>query len=130
MKKSLIDECLRIAIAKNTPDHHPEWGHFHHFCFIIQENKILEWATNRAANPGPHFGYRSEGKIHAEPNAYRKAKGLLKSSKPFFAVNIRLNRRSQPMLSAPCRCCYEFLKQFGCARVSFTTTAGWAEIKL
>lgn len=129
MKKKLLDECLRIALKKNTPHHHPEWGYFHHFCFIVQGNKIIEWSTNRRAKPGPHFGYRSEGKIHAETDAYRKAKGLLVSSDPFIAINIRLNRQSETKLSAPCKCCYNFLKQLGCSKIWFTTDAGWAEIK-
>lgn len=121
MKSSILQECIRIAQKHNTPESHPEWGKFHHFSFIVQDNKIVEWATNKAHTPLTRFGYPAGSKLHAETEAYRKAKGLLNPRKSWECVNVRLLRDNTPRLSAPCSCCYNFLDILGCKKVYFTT---------
>lgn len=122
---------MQIAIEKNTPDSHPQWGHYHHISFIVQGNKILEYGFNRSGEPIPGFGYNKDfGKIHSETDAYRKAKGLLDTSKHFDVVNIRLNKASFFKLSKPCRCCYHFLSAVGCRNVYFSTEKGFKKMKV
>lgn len=130
MKKTVLRECERIAVSKN--ELHPEWGvGYHHFSFIIQNNKIIEMGMNRAGPPLVEFGYNEKfGKIHAETDAYRKARGILDLSRTFEVVNIRLNKRGLLRLSKPCGCCYEFLFVMGCKAVFFSTEIGFAKMAL
>jgi hypothetical protein len=93
----------------------------------------VEWGTNTAEIPPRHFGYHArihsgkEAKSHAEFNAYYKARGLLDHSKSFECINIRLNHKAQPKISAPCTCCTNFLMSLGCKTCFFTTNGGWAK---
>ena len=130
MKTSIINQCLTIARKNNTPDRHPEFDNFSHFAFIIQDNKIIEWATNKKAEPLILKGYTEAMKRHAEPEAYRKAKGILDKDRHFECLNIRLNKQSQLKLSKPCQCCYRFLSALNCSKVYFSTEVGIAEIRL
>jgi hypothetical protein len=133
MKTALLNEALRIA---NRSLHtHPEYDHYCHWAFIIQNNSLVEYGTNDSGIPPIHLGYNervswSNAKRHAEFNAYRRAKGLLIPNKSFECINVRLNRNNQIKLSAPCSCCGNFLKDSGCSHVHFTTDFGWAKIKL
>ena len=133
MKNSLIRESLRIAREKLP--RHPERMHWPHFSFIIQNNKIIEWKTNNNAEPARHLGYHTQlengmAKTHAELNAYRAAKGLLNQNKPFETINIRLNRQGEIRLSAPCKCCFTFLKTMGCSQCWFSTDVGMAKVRM
>lgn len=129
-KKTILRECLRIAREKNK--FNLEQSFLHH-TFIIQHNKIIEYAVNRTHVPPVHFGYARKisgalPKLHAEVSAYRRAKALIKGA--FVCVNIRLNRAGKLKLSAPCECCARLLAAFGCRHVWFTTDAGWAQMRL
>ena len=128
VKKSILRQCLRISRQKNNPKLHPEFGKFHHFSFVIQNNKILEWGTNKTGDPLTKFGYPEYGKMHSENSAYFKAKGILDHSKPWEMVNIRLNKRNEIRVSKPCKCCSSYLRILGCKMVWFTTEAGWAKV--
>lgn len=128
MKKRLLKECLRLAIAKNTPELHPQFGNYHHFCFVIQNNKIIEYGTNMPGTPPKFAGYAGVCKIHAEFMAFKRAKGLLNKDYNFEAVNIRLNKQNELRMSSPCKCCYSFLTAEGCNKIWFTTNYGWAQI--
>lgn len=127
MKRSILKECLRIAVRKN--DTHPEYGNYQHFAFVIQSNKIVEWATNM---PGPAeavFGFSpTRHKIHAESAAYKRARGILDKADRFEVVNVRLNRRNETRISAPCACCSRLLQAVGCSKIWFTTDVGWATL--
>lgn len=133
MKKKILNDVIRLAI-KELPTH-PEYNHYCHWSFIIQNNKIVEWSTNDNGIPPIHLGYNSridcsEPKRHAEFNAWRKAKGILIQNKSFECINIRLNRLGEIKFSAPCICCSNFLKALGCNKVYFTTDLGWAKVNL
>jgi hypothetical protein len=129
MRKKIIKQCLHLARAKNNPESHPEYNNFHHFSFIVQNNKILEMGFNRKGPPLEGFGYSKEfGKIHSENDVYRKTKGIIDHSKPFDIVNIRLNKRGQLRLSKPCSCCANFLRVVGCRHVYFSTNDGFAKV--
>jgi hypothetical protein len=131
MKKSLIRECVRIAREKNNPDTHPEWGNCHHFTFVIQRGKIVEYGMNRAGPPPVGLGYNTEfGKIHSEIDAMRKAKGILDPNSPVDIVNIRLNKQSELRLSKPCRCCAGFLELLDVRYVHFSTDIGFARLRI
>lgn len=130
MKRSIFQQCLKIAQDHNTPELHPEWGCYHHFSFIIQNNQIIEWATNTRAEPQTYLGYSIYSKIHSEPRAYRRAKGLLNKGQDFDIINIRLSKKNQLRLSRPCPCCFNFLKGLGVKRIWFTTEFGFARIMI
>ena len=124
MKSSLLKKCLEIARDNNTPIKHPQWGCYHHFSFIIQEGKIIDWGTNRKASPLTFLGYLPHAKIHSETDAYFKAKGIMIKGASFEIVNIRLNKMSKIMNSEPCKCCFTFLNNMGCKKAWFTTKIG------
>jgi hypothetical protein len=128
MKRNIFQQCLKLAIDHNTPELHPEWGCYHHFSFIIQENKIVEWATNTRANSLTYFGYSPHCKIHSETQAYKRAKGILKKNRSFDIINIRLNKFNKIKMSKPCGCCTNFLKGLGVKRIWFTTEFGFAKL--
>jgi len=126
MRKKILKQCLRISHEKNQPDSHPEYGNYHHFSFIIQNNKIIEYGFNR---PGqPLNGYPEFGKIHSENDAYRKARGILCSQKPFDIVNIRLSKSGILRMAKPCACCNNFLSVVGCRNIYFSTDNGFARL--
>ena len=134
MRKSILRDCIRIAKEKNRPDVHPEWGNFHHYSFIIQNNKIIEMGTNRDIHIGAmrHLGYSDTSKIHSEVDAYNKAKGHpdFDKNSSFEVVNIRLNRTNEIRLSKPCSCCFNFLNSLGAKSCHFTTEVGFAKLAL
>jgi hypothetical protein len=98
-----------------------------HFSFIIQRNKIIEWSPNRAASPLVARGFADTAKLHAETEAWRRAKGLLDKTKDFECVNVRV-KNGRLKMSAPCLCCAEFLRSCGCSAVWFSTEAGFARL--
>lgn len=127
MKRTILRECIRRAREINE---HRSLT-FRHYSFVIQNNAIVEMGQNVSrASPLIQFGYPETSGIHAEANAYRKAKGLLDHNKPWEMVNIRLNRTGNLKLSKPCQCCYNFLQINGCRFVYFSTDAGFARIKI
>lgn len=127
MKRSLLQEALRIAVRKNTPETHEEWENYIHFTFVVQRNKIVEWGTNRSGRASIMHGFDPvRHKIHSEIDAFGKARGLLNKNEPFEVINVRLNRSNDTRLSAPCKCCTAFLNSIGCRKTWFTTDAGWA----
>jgi len=128
MRKRILKECLRIARSKCNPESHPEYYNYIHFSFIIQNNKIIEYGFNRPGPPLDGFGYPDFGKIHSENDAYRKARGILDSQKPFDIINIRLNKGGDLRVSKPCSCCHSFLKVVGCRNVYFSTECGFAKM--
>jgi len=121
MKKKLLAECLNIAIKNNTPLKHPQWDCYKHFSFIIQNNKIIEWGTNRQGSAMIYLGYAPYQKIHSEVDAYFKARGIMDRNKPFEVINIRLNKTSHLKVSNPCKCCLAFLNHLGCKRIWYST---------
>lgn len=123
MKRKVLNECLRISIKNNTPDH-PEWDSYHHFSFLIQKNKIVCFGTNRAASALTNLGFDDYTKMHSEVDVCRKAKGIMDKGSDFEIVNVRLTKRNHIKTSHPCKCCYAFLKHLGCKRIWFTTRVG------
>lgn len=126
----VVDQCLVMSIHNNTPTKHVEWGKYHHFSFVIQNRKIVEWATNRTASPLRLYGYPSYGKLHSESEAYRRVRGLLDRLKPFDLVNIRLSKKNILRMSKPCKCCIRFLQTVGCRSVTYSTNLGFGRIRL
>lgn len=123
MKPKILKECTEIALANNNPSH-DQWDCYKHYSFIVQENKIVSWGTNKRGSPLTFLGYQPHQKIHVETVAYFKADRLLKKNIPFEVVNIRLGKNNMIKISAPCKCCSNFLKNLGCKRIWFTTTNG------
>ena len=137
MKKNILRDCLRIARDKNTPVLHPEWGNFMHYSFIIQSNKIIEMGMNRSVSGNYHktimcMGYHDKSKLHAELDAYFKAKGHpdFDFSKKFECVNIRLNKFSEIKNSTPCDVCARNLLLFGCGDIYFTDDFSFHKVRL
>ena len=96
MKKSILKTCIQMAISKNNPESHPEWGNFHHFSFIVQAGKILSMGFNRQVTDAP-LGYKEYNKLHSEWDVYRRAKGIINRTKGFDVVK----RLRYPIVSQP-----------------------------
>ena len=116
MKRKILQACLDIAMRRLA--NHPE--NYCHFTFIVQDNRIVAFGTNRCGHPLTFLGYESHTKMHSEVDAYFKAKGIMKKE-PFEAVNIRLTKTGAIRNSRPCKCCFAFLSGSRCKRVWFTT---------
>lgn len=134
MNKKTIRRCIKFALSK--VEDHPYYiilkgkkkrSKFLHFAFIIQGNTIVSWGWNHAGEAPEGYGYFGTT-IHAEVDAYQKAKDKL--SGKFEVFNIRFNKRNEMNLSMPCSCCTEFLRVCGCKVAYFTTGNGVASIKL
>ena len=124
MKRKLLKVCLDIALRNNTPIKHPQWSDYHHFSFIIQRNKLVEWGTNRFSDPLTFLGYFPYSQMHSEIDAYFKARGIMARDLTFEVVNVRLTKTHLVRGSSPCKCCFAFLKNMGCKKVWFTTEVG------
>lgn len=129
MKKSIFQEALKIARSKLK--NHPQFDCYPHYTFVIQDNKILEWATNACHEPPIHFGYHANldyrPKLHAELFAYKRAKGLLHRDE-FDIINIRLNKQGDTKMSKPCKSCYQFLSAVGCSKFYYSSDIGFLRL--
>lgn len=132
--KQTLTEALRIA-KRHLPNHPSQGKSWMHWAFVVVNGKIVEWGTNMRGTVPTHYGYEvkddvdSPALLHAEVVAFRRASKLLgKRLKQFDIINIRLNRRGEPRMAAPCECCYPFLKELGCHKFYFTTEAGWGKL--
>lgn len=130
MKKSLLDEVLNIA--RRNIQKHREYGHFLHFSFVIQCNKLVEWGMNNKRVPARHNGYHNRiqdldyhPKTHSEVDAWKKAKGILNKKKSFQMINIRLNKKGELRNSRPCECCFEILQAMGCSKFYYSSQIGF-----
>lgn len=124
-QRHILRECLRRALEKPRPPG-PRRRKFH-YTFIIQSGKILAMGQNREGRALLEQGYDEHQVIHAENDAWMKARGILDPKKDFQAVNLRLTRNDEMRLSAPCPCCKRFLDSLGCSEIFFTTNEGWAK---
>jgi tRNA(Arg) A34 adenosine deaminase TadA len=128
MKQKLLQEAVRLARKKNSPVHHPDWGGFQHFSFIVQDGVILGHASNMPGQVPSFLGYSAEAKWHAETYAFRRVKGLLNKDKTFNVINIRLSRQNALRYAAPCPVCLARLKKYGCEKIYFSTDDGFKHI--
>lgn len=129
MTRNILTTCIRIAQSRggNT---HPSWySHSLHYSFIVQNNAILSLGLNRPNTTNPkHYGYPSYAGLHAEIDAYKKARGILEEDQ-FELINIRLLRIKkdefyQIGMAAPCRPCLDFILSQSCTNIYFTTENG------
>ena len=135
MKNAIFDNCMRIA--QDYLPRHPQFRFYAHYSFVIQNNAIIEWATNSGGNPDgplrPMYDSRvkylnGRSKTHSEPFAMKRARGLLQRNKEFDLINIRLARNGLTRESAACPCCRHFLTMLGCRSVWFTLDdSRWAK---
>jgi hypothetical protein len=125
MKRKLIKACIEIAIDQNNPIDHPQYNHFVHWSFMIQDNRVISIGVNRAGNPiNPIYNSKDFSKIHSESEMHRKSKHFYDNRMPFEVVNIRLGKDNQLKDSRPCICCNAFLSNIGCSRVYYSTMNG------
>ena len=80
-----------------------------------------------------HYGHYSRitdglPKTHAEVVAWKKGRGLMDKSKPWEMINIRLNRQSKIMNSAPCPDCFTLMKSLGCTNIHYSTDLGFVKL--
>lgn len=107
---------------------HPQYQNFIHFSFVVQGNKIIGYGRNNCETPAKHMGYHNRvptPKMHSEINAYRKTRGILDRAKPFYLVNVRLNKSGEVRLSKPCVCCYSLLNSLGCKQIYYSSEVGF-----
>lgn len=132
MKQKIITQCIRIA--KRSLASHPELNNFPHLSFIVQDKKLIEWATNSCHEPPIHFGYSREEepdfrpKLHSELWAFKRARGLLNNG-PFEILNIRLNRLGKIKLSRPCKKCFKLLASLGCKTFYYSSDCGFLKLR-
>jgi len=132
MKKRLLS--LSLKLAKDKLVNHPERSHYAHYSFIVQNNKIVEWATNVNFEPPIHYGYHTNSdpsfcpKFHAEIFAYKRARGIL-DDESFEVINIRLNKTGSVRLSKPCKHCFRFMKAMNCRKFYYSSEAGFLTLK-
>ena len=114
-----------MAREKNLTQRDVTWT-FRHFSAVIQDNAIVAMGTNRIGTPVLGYGYGRDypQNIHAEPDAYRRAKPRMDHISPWEIVNLRLNRSGEIRLSQPCKCCSAFRVTMGCKAVHFTAAIG------
>jgi hypothetical protein len=132
MNKKLLDEAVRIALEKLLK--HPEYLCYPHYSFLVQDNKILSMGMNNKNQvPLLHYGYHTRvdhtvPKMHAEPVAWRRGRGLLNKMKSWELINIRLNRHYKLMASAPCSSCFNLLKSVGCTTFHYSSELGFVKL--
>lgn len=132
MKKALLKIAIRKVIKKIK--RHPQYKHYIHYSFVVQNNKIIVYAPNTNLNPPVHYGYKDRPdlkkssdksnyrpKSHSEINAYKKAikitdKDIFDKDKPFEIINIRFNKTGEIRLASPCFCCFNLLTELGCSK--------------
>lgn len=119
MNKKILKQCLIISEKNNHK--HPDQDGYRHFSFVVQNEKIIEWATNTIGEPIMFLGYPSYGKVHAEFNALNKARGIMVRYSRFEVVNIRITKGGLIRNSCPCKNCFDFLASHGCSKIWFTT---------
>jgi tRNA(Arg) A34 adenosine deaminase TadA len=119
MTQNMINHCL--IIARHYLPKHPRKESYKHWSFIIKNNQLIEWSTNRAGPPMKYNGYPSYSMIHSEILSYKRAKGLL-HGKSFEIINIRLDNKGKLKTAKPCPCCTTFLKNLNCKRIWFSSS--------
>jgi len=124
MKLRILKECTEIALKNNNPNSHPQWDHYKHYSFVIQDNTLIAWGTNKPGSPLTFLGYKPYQKIHSETVAYFKAAKRMDKNRSFEVINIRLSKTNTFKPSAPCKCCCNFLRNLGCVRIWFSMTNG------
>jgi len=122
MNKKTLKQCIRIAEQNNHK--HPDSTGYRHFSFLVQNDKIVEHATNTIGDPIIIRGYPKYGKVHSEFNVWKKAKGILNKNSVFEVVNVRMTKGGLIKMSCPCKNCFDYLKSQGCYRIHFTTDLG------
>ena len=125
MKKSLLTLCYRIA--KSALKKHDKDTRYKHCTFVIQDNTLIEWGTNRCVD-SPLPGYADYQALHSEVLAMKRAKGVLDHNKGFEVINIRFNKSGFLKISKPCDVCYGYLKWCGCDKIYYTTNKGVFEV--
>lgn len=123
MKTTILRECMRRSIIKLPHHSQRKWKHF---SFVISDGKILSCGVNRDGDPDPR--YADHCKIHAEVDAFRKARGILDSD--FDVVNIRMNNNGHIRMSKPCPSCENFLRSMQCRSVFYSTDDSFQEFPL
>jgi len=122
MKRRVLAECLSIAVSRVRAGKHPRIKTWRHFTFIVQNNRIMGFGTNRFAEPAPP-GYPKYSIMHSERDAYFGVR--FNKDEIWDVVNIRLGLRLTPLLSKPCPCCASFLLGLGCRKIYFSTPDGF-----
>ena len=127
MKKKLLKQC--VILARKEYDKHS--SKFRHWTFVVQENKIIGWATNTKVDTPLFFlGYKDFQHVHSEPMALKRTWGLINHKKYFSVVNIRLLANKELAMAKPCEVCFPFLIACGAREIIWSTENSFEEIIL
>lgn len=100
---------------------------FIHWSYVIQGGEIISTGVNKDCNIEDIIPFVKDGrKLHAEQDAWIKAKRHLTLAMPWYMVNIRLNKKGNTRNSAPCKRCQWLLSMLGATKAIFTIDGGWA----
>lgn len=134
----LLEKSYEIAL-KNLETHplYNEKKCFLHYSFLIINEDIYTWATNNHITPDRRWGYEKLRRwddsyipgTHSELGVIQKCFNFLRYRvEEWGIINIRLNRRGELRLSAPCFVCRGWLQALGCSKIVFTVENGWSEM--
>ncbi len=123
---TILDKC-RLKL----PDH-PQYECFPHWSFLIRNNQIISWGTNKEHEPDRKYGYHNKEKdesfkpkLHSELDCVRKNRRGFEDTE---LVNIRLNKSGIPRLALPCKICRNLILSIGIKKIYFTHENGWGNI--
>jgi deoxycytidylate deaminase len=120
MKASLMEYCIRTVKSKHNSTH-PCWKYkAQHYSFIIVNDEVISMGMNRPANVPKHFGYPKSAMLHAEVDAYRRARHRI-GHREFEIFNVRLGKDKTVKMSAPCPACMNLMFANGCTKIYYTT---------
>lgn len=100
---------------------------YQHFSFILDRNKVVSWGRNykKKTHPWSAFYGFTYFKIHSELDAIKNLPYPLRQlTDSFTIVNLRLNKKLEFMMAAPCPTCIKLLSFFGFKNVIYTDKFG------
>ena len=110
-----VNIAIRSAWSKSDIDIHKMAA-----ILFTRRGRVLGVASNKRGN-----GYVSEYSYHAEEmvldkTAYARRKARKEKTKLYLLV-VRINKRGELRLAAPCYSCYQLCREAGIERIFYTT---------
>lgn len=100
---------------------------YQHYSFLVDGNKIISWGKNNKKKSHPfsaRHGY-TYFKIHSELAAIKEFPYSLAELEGLYSmVNVRLNKKLEIMLAAPCFQCIRMLDFFGIREIIYSNEKG------
>lgn len=124
--RPIFDKVIKIAY--NNLDMAPKGPH-RHFTFIVRRNKIIVFGVNfytKTHTINQRYGYQYNN-IHSEGHAVISFPHNRSDLPTYDFYNVRINKRNEIALSAPCEHCRVLLRSHGIQHIYYTTNEGTFE---